>query len=73
MLHAPYCPPKLQGYVAAAGQNNTFSANDFCLLPLLLSELKTIKIGAANAIESVDKLWIRAANCFAFGYGICIT
>lgn len=33
-----------------------FSPNEFCLLPLLFSEWKTIKFGAENAIESVDKL-----------------
>lgn len=33
-----------------------FSANEFCLLPLLFTERKTITFGAENAIESVDKL-----------------
>lgn len=35
---------------------SVFSPNEFCLLPLLLSEWKNIKFGSENAIESVDKL-----------------
>lgn len=57
MPYAAYCPLKLKvELLLQGGIVLLFSANEFCLLPLLLSEWKNIKLGAENAIESVDKL-----------------